>query len=159
MTKYQSDRCSVTTIHHQMPDLTMRLADPCHTNNAKRAKHSKILKPGCFCVFTLFINWHTVSSVRCAISSSMRGGGWPACWVRLLGQAGRGGVSHSSPRAGCGSATPRHHDLNQSTVCVECLIGKQKKPTLFKVTEQSSAPYRTPPACAKMAAYPDPGWG
>ena len=41
-------------------------------------------------------------------------------------------------------------------VCVECLIGKQKKPILFKVTEPSSVPYRTPPACAKMAAYPDP---
>jgi hypothetical protein len=40
------------------------------------------------------------------------------------------------------------------TVCVECLIGKQKKPTLFNVTEPSSVPYRTPPACAKMAAYP-----
>jgi len=32
-------------------------------------------------------------------------------------------------------------------VCVECLIGKQKKPILFKVTEPSSIPYRTPPAC------------
>jgi len=41
-------------------------------------------------------------------------------------------------------------------VCVECLIGKQNKPTLFKVTESSSVPYRAPPACAKMAAYPDP---
>jgi len=41
-------------------------------------------------------------------------------------------------------------------VCVECLIGKQKKPILFKVTEPSSVPYRAPPACAKMAAYPDP---
>ena len=30
-------------------------------------------------------------------------------------------------------------------VCVECLIGKQNKPTLFKVTEPSSVPYRTPP--------------
>ena len=37
-----------------------------------------------------------------------------------------------------------------------CLIGKQNKPTLFKVTEPSSLPYRTPPACAKWAAYPDP---
>jgi len=27
--------------------------------------------------------------------------------------------------------------------CVECLIGKQKKPILFKVTEPSSIPYRT----------------
>jgi hypothetical protein len=41
-------------------------------------------------------------------------------------------------------------------VCVECLIGKQKKPILFKVTEPSSIPYRTPSACAKRAAYPDP---
>jgi hypothetical protein len=41
-------------------------------------------------------------------------------------------------------------------VCVECLIGKQKKPILFKVTEPSSIPYRAPSACAKMAAYPDP---
>jgi hypothetical protein len=41
-------------------------------------------------------------------------------------------------------------------VCVECLIGKQKKPILSKVTEPSSIPYRTPPACAKMAAYSDP---
>ena len=41
-------------------------------------------------------------------------------------------------------------------VCVECLIGNQNKPTLFKVTEPSSVPYRAPSACAKMAAYPDP---
>jgi hypothetical protein len=41
-------------------------------------------------------------------------------------------------------------------VCVECLIGKQKKPILVKVTEPSSIPYRTPPACARMAAYSDP---
>ena len=41
-------------------------------------------------------------------------------------------------------------------VCVECLIGKQKKPILFQVTEPSSVPYRAPSACAKMAAYPDP---
>jgi len=41
-------------------------------------------------------------------------------------------------------------------VCVECLIGKQNKPTLFKVTEPSSVPYRTPPACATWAAYLDP---
>ena len=34
-------------------------------------------------------------------------------------------------------------------VCVECLIGKQKKPILFKVTEPSSVPYRAPSACAK----------
>ena len=41
-------------------------------------------------------------------------------------------------------------------VCVECLIGKQKKPILFKVTEPSSIPYRTHPAFRKRAAYPDP---
>jgi len=41
-------------------------------------------------------------------------------------------------------------------VCVECLIGKQKKPILLKVTEPSSVPYRAPSACAKMAAYSDP---
>jgi hypothetical protein len=29
-------------------------------------------------------------------------------------------------------------------VCVECSIGKQKKPILFQVTEPSSIPYRTP---------------
>ena len=29
-------------------------------------------------------------------------------------------------------------------MCVECLIGKKNKPTLFKVTEPSSVPYRTP---------------
>ena len=33
-------------------------------------------------------------------------------------------------------------------VCVGCLF--------FKVTEPSSIPYRTPSACAKRAAYPDP---
>ena len=37
-------------------------------------------------------------------------------------------------------------------VCVECLIGKQKKPILFQVTEPSSVPYRAPSACANMAA-------
>ena len=41
-------------------------------------------------------------------------------------------------------------------VCVECLIGKQKKPIFFKVTEPSSIPYRTHSACAKRAANPDP---
>jgi hypothetical protein len=47
-----------------MPDLNMRAADPCPTNNAKRAKHSKILKPGCFFVFTPFYQW--TNSVLCA---------------------------------------------------------------------------------------------
>jgi len=41
---------------------------------------------------------------------------------------------------------------DKTCVCVECLIGKQKKPILFKVTEPSSVPYRAPSACAKMAA-------
>ena len=41
-------------------------------------------------------------------------------------------------------------------VCVEDLVEKQNKTTLFKVTEPSSVPYRTPPRFAKMAAYPDP---
>jgi hypothetical protein len=36
-------------------------------------------------------------------------------------------------------------------VCFECLVGKQNKPTLFKITEPSSVPYRTPSACAKRA--------
>ncbi len=39
-------------------------------------------------------------------------------------------------------------------VCVECSVFK--KPILFKVTEPSSVPHRAPPACAKMAAYPEP---
>ena len=46
--------------------------------------------------------------------------------------------------------------VRRVTVCVECLIGKQEKPILFKVTEPSSVPYRAPSACAKMAALPDP---
>ena len=44
---------------------TMRAADPCPTNNAKRAKHSKILKPRCFFVFTLL--YQLAYSVLCAI--------------------------------------------------------------------------------------------
>ena len=36
------------------------------------------------------------------------------------------------------------------------IIGKQKKPILFKVTGPSSIPYRTHPACAERAAYSDP---
>ncbi len=50
----------------------------------------------------------------------------------------------------------KYHVTLYFVVCVECLIGKQKKPILFKVTEPSSIPYQTPPAYAKMAAYPDP---
>ncbi len=41
-------------------------------------------------------------------------------------------------------------------VCVECLIAKQKKPILFKITEPSSVPYRAPSACAKMYPIPVP---
>ena len=42
-------------------------------------------------------------------------------------------------------------------VCVlECLIGKQRKPILFKVTEPSSIPFTELLPCAKRAAYPDP---
>ncbi len=37
-------------------------------------------------------------------------------------------------------------------MCVECLIGKQKKPILFKVTEPSSIPYRTPVALMRVLA-------
>ena len=36
----------------------------------------------------------------------------------------------------------RYYVLVTPSVCVECLIGKQKKPILFKVTEPSSVPYR-----------------
>jgi len=57
------------------------------------------------------------------------------------------------PRGPPGGVQTKH---SRGCVCVECLIGKQKKPILFKVTEPSSIPYRTPPACAKMAAYSDP---
>jgi len=49
-----------------MPDLTMLVADPCPTNNAKRAKHSKILKPGCFFVSTPF--YQLAYSVLCVLS-------------------------------------------------------------------------------------------
>jgi hypothetical protein len=45
----------------------MRAADPCPTNNAKRAKHSKILKPGCFFVFTPF--YQLAYSVLCVRAS------------------------------------------------------------------------------------------
>ena len=50
----------------------------------------------------------------------------------------------------------KNHRSKFVSVCVECLIGKQKKPILFQVTEPSSIPYRTHSACAKRAAYPDP---
>ena len=55
-----------------------------------------------------------------------------------------------------GLTLPSHWQGPGPQVCVECLIGKQNKPTLCKGTEPSSVPYRTPSACAKMAAYPDP---
>jgi len=66
-------------------------------------------------------------------------------------------LPRSAPGAGpnCFQALGSSPGLLQS-VCVECSIGKQKKPILFKVTEPSSVPYRAPPACAKRAAYPDP---
>jgi len=42
-------------------------------------------------------------------------------------------------------------------VCVlRILVEKQNKTTLFKVTEPSSVPYRTPSACGKRAVYKDP---
>jgi hypothetical protein len=41
-------------------------------------------------------------------------------------------------------------------VCVDCFVGEQNEPTLFKVTEPSSVPYRTPSSCAKRAAYLEP---
>jgi len=56
----------------------------------------------------------------------------------------------STPGLGC-LRKPSFRDR-----CVECLIGNQKKPIFFKVTEPSSIPYRTHSACAKRAAYPDP---
>jgi hypothetical protein len=77
-----------------------------------------------------------------------------AGWACLLAHAG--GVLQG---ARLGDPKNKHstHTLRvPGRVCVECLIGKQKKPILFKVTEPSSIPYRTPPACAKMAAYSDP---
>ena len=46
------------------------------------------------------------------------------------------------------NTSPSRHWGSVVFVCVECLIGKQKKPILFKVTEPSSIPYRAPPACA-----------
>jgi hypothetical protein len=49
---------------------------------------------------------------------------------------------HSLP--GSMGSRARHY------VCVECLIGKQKKPILFKVTKPSSIPYRTPSACGPI---------
>ena len=45
------------------------------------------------------------------------------------------------------NTSPSRHWGSVVFVCVECLIGKQKKPILFKVTEPSSIPYRAPPAC------------
>ncbi len=47
---------------------------------------------------------------------------------------------------GDGGALVRVHAGQGLGVCVECSIGKQKKPILFKVTEPSSVPYRAPPA-------------
>ena len=64
---------------------------------------------------------------------------------------------HSDTKSGRISPTrEKWQSCSLPRVCVECLIGKQKKLILFKVTEPSSVPYRAPPACAKRAAYPDP---
>jgi hypothetical protein len=41
----------------------------------------------------------------------------------------------------------RHHDHDSLSLCWLFI---------FKVTEPSSIPYRTHPACAKRATYPDP---
>jgi hypothetical protein len=41
------------------------------------------------------------------------------------------------------------YGVSATHVCVECLIGKQKKPILCKVTEPSSVPYRAPSAWPK----------
>ena len=77
--------------------------------------------------------------------------------LRLYDDGHDAGLFSSSSAARVGSVA---HNLRRGLgVCVECLIGKQNKPTLFKVTEPSSVPYRTPPACAKRAAYPDPSHG
>jgi hypothetical protein len=37
-----------------------------------------------------------------------------------------------------------HTHTQECVLCFECLVGKQNKPTFFKVTEPSSVPYRTP---------------
>ena len=69
------------------------------------------------------------------------------------------GSARRSVHLGCFYATALDIDIEVDPahlVCVECLIGKQKKPILFKVIEPSSIPYRTHSACAKRAAYPDP---
>jgi hypothetical protein len=42
--------------------------------------------------------------------------------------------------------------ISEETVTLESLCWL----FIFKVTEPSSIPYRTHPACAKRAAYPDP---
>jgi len=53
----------IPTQYHEPPP-NARPHYACPTNNAKRAKHSKILKPGCFFVFTPF--YQLAYSVLCA---------------------------------------------------------------------------------------------
>ena len=51
-------------------------------------------------------------------------------------------LSSISVSGGLGGTPSLGLRRSYSAVCVECLIGKQKKPILFKVTEPSSIPYR-----------------
>jgi hypothetical protein len=67
--------------------------------------------------------------------------------------------SHSLPLSGCNTegALPAGKEQcggapGVGTACVEDLVEKQNKTTLFKVTEPSSVPYRTPPACVTVLA-------
>ena len=53
----------IPTQYHEPPPNARPMR--CPTNNAKRAKHSKILKPGCFFVFTPFYQW--TNSVLCVV--------------------------------------------------------------------------------------------
>jgi hypothetical protein len=52
-----------------------------------------------------------------------------------------------------GSVTLKRIGCTQTFVCVECLIGKQKNPILFKVTEPSSIPYRVTTVSAEVAGH------
>jgi len=84
-------------------------------------------------------------------------GGWRGCGLRPAARARRRGESvELIEQARAALRCLAVQCTKSRVVCVECLIGKQKKPILFKVTEPSSIPYRTPPACAKMASYSDP---
>ena len=71
--------------------------------------------------------------------------------------------AQGTPRVWPTEHWPKFESTWDTGVCVECLIWKTKlrKPILFKVTEPSSIPYRTHPACVPRAAYhlssyPDP---